>query len=501
MKDKIIFWLNADLTYFGIAKSLQEKYDSNFYAIIDITEKPKNFFITQKLVKFQKTWFLHDHIKKNHKPDLNYLKSFEQKYKINLWLLAQNERFFYKFNQFYKFTEEEILSILEQECRLFESILDESKPDFLIMGVSTLHHNHLFYEICKSRDIRVLMLRSTPFGYRYMISSGPENIDDFGIVEKPTKVRTMEELNDYLRGHDSFKQGLQYLNTFQKSKVHYVAAALTFLFSANNNEKTHYTYYGRLKLRVLFKILISIIKKRYRERFMNKNFLNTIETKSPFVYFPLHLEEERVLLIGAPFYTNQIEIIRHIAKSLPVGYTLFVKEHPMMNIRNWRSISDYKTMLDIPNVKVFHPSVKSDVMIKNCSLVVTVNGTSSLESAFYGKPSVVFSDIDFSSLPFIFRVKAIETLPQIIGDSLQAKVDTVSLNEYVDLIDRNSFEFDLQGLFVKMHNYFQYGGFLVDVEISDEKMKSFLNAESKTFEKLSSEHIKIINHYKKCNTK
>lgn len=52
-----------------------------------------------------------------------------------------------------------------------------------------------------------------------------------------------------------------------------------------------------------------------------------------------------------------------------------------------------------------------------------------------------------------------------------------------------------------MHNYFQYGGFLVDVEISDEKMKSFLNAESKTFEKLSSEHIKIINHYKKCNTK
>jgi len=43
MKDKIIFWLNADLIYFGIAKSLQEKYDSNFYAIIDITKKPKSF--------------------------------------------------------------------------------------------------------------------------------------------------------------------------------------------------------------------------------------------------------------------------------------------------------------------------------------------------------------------------------------------------------------------------------------------------------------------------
>ena len=46
------------------------------------------------------------------------------------------------------------------------------------------------------------------------------------------------------------------------------------------------------------------------------------------------------------FYTNQIEIIRHIAKSLPIGYKLCVKEHPAMNTRGWRSVSDYKEIMD-----------------------------------------------------------------------------------------------------------------------------------------------------------
>ena len=62
---------------------------------------------------------------------MEYLNSFEEKYKINLWLLAINERLFYEYNEFHKFSREEILSILEDECKLFEKIL-EIKPEFLI---------------------------------------------------------------------------------------------------------------------------------------------------------------------------------------------------------------------------------------------------------------------------------------------------------------------------------------------------------------------------------
>ena len=53
MKDKIIFWLGVDYTPYCLAYSLQQKYDCDMYAIIDITKKPRKFFETQKLVDFK----------------------------------------------------------------------------------------------------------------------------------------------------------------------------------------------------------------------------------------------------------------------------------------------------------------------------------------------------------------------------------------------------------------------------------------------------------------
>ncbi|GBL40911.1 hypothetical protein EMGBD3_02790 [Nitrosarchaeum sp.] len=44
MKDKIIFWLDGDITSFGIAKFLQEKYASEFFAIVDVTDRVKKIF-------------------------------------------------------------------------------------------------------------------------------------------------------------------------------------------------------------------------------------------------------------------------------------------------------------------------------------------------------------------------------------------------------------------------------------------------------------------------
>ena len=65
MTDKIIFWLDAFLMNFCLAADLQKKHDSEFFAIFDITNRTKKFFENQNLVKFQKQWFLHDHIEIN----------------------------------------------------------------------------------------------------------------------------------------------------------------------------------------------------------------------------------------------------------------------------------------------------------------------------------------------------------------------------------------------------------------------------------------------------
>ena len=93
--------------------------------------------------------------------------------------------------------------------------------------------------------------------------------------------------------------------------------------------------------------------------FIEKNAVRVLDKKTPFVYYPLHSEPERALSIAAPFFTNQIDVITNIAKSLPVGYKLFVKEHPSMTLKRGtgRKLSFYKDLLKLPNVKLIHPEI------------------------------------------------------------------------------------------------------------------------------------------------
>jgi hypothetical protein len=494
MNPKIIFWINDDLSSLGLPKILQEQYNFDIYAILDITDKPKKFFQKQQLIKFKKIWYFHDHISKTTKPsDIEFLKLIEEKYKVHLWLLASNERLFYKFNQFYKFSTDEILSILEQECKLFEKILDEVQPNFLIMGITTLHHNHLFYEICKAQGIKVLMIRPSFLAGKYIISHEIDTME--GEINNNKHFSSLTELENYLKNYNATTQLNTFKSKFQNSKQRYLKAAIQFLFSNNSNVKTHYTYYGRSKLAVIKNMIIYTIKTKYREFFINQNLIRNLENKNPFIYFPLHIEQERSLQIAAPFYTNQIEVITNIVKSLPVGYKLYVKEHPLMNIRGWRSISDYKQIMNLPNVKLIHPSIKSEDIIKKSSLVITIGGTSSLEAAFYNKPSIIFTDVDYSFLPSVYKIKSIDELPNAIKTSLKKEVNISDLNYYFNLIESNSFEADLLNASTVFDDYFHFGGYLVDVEIPIEKMKFYLEQHNSIFDKLATEIVKKIQKY------
>ena len=75
MKKKIFFWLNANIIDFCVSYYLQKITDAEFYAIIDVTNKPKKFFKEQKLVLFKKIWFYHDHIKTHKSVDLDNLEN------------------------------------------------------------------------------------------------------------------------------------------------------------------------------------------------------------------------------------------------------------------------------------------------------------------------------------------------------------------------------------------------------------------------------------------
>lgn len=493
MKNKVVFWLNADFTIFAVAREIQKKYDADLYAIIDITDKPKDFFINQKLIEFKKIWFYHDHIKPSKNPDLEFLSSFEQKYKINLWQLAYNDRFFYNYNEFYNFSDQEVLSIIEQECRLFENIIDEIKPNFLIMFMTMSHHDHLFYELCKQRSITPLILNDTRLGRRWCVTSIPNNVDFIPVnFTGKTNISNFEQINKIREQYDVFKTILNYESNFLKSKTKMIVAAIKFLFLQNNtNTKSHYTYFGRTKLKVLLTHLKYVIIEPIRLNFIKKNFLDKIQDEKT-ILFGLPASPERTILLAAPFYTNHLEIIESIVKSLPIGYKLYVKEHPAMNSRGWRKISFYKKLMKLPNVKLVHPNTKSIDLIKNSSLVIVITGTLGFEAACQNKPSIVFGDTDYSMLSCVTRVNSLENLPFVIRNSLTKNVNPIEIGEYIEIVSANSAETDLLSFRNLFATRFYHKSFLVDVSIDELDVKSFLDEYHNMIEPIANEFLKKI---------
>jgi spore coat polysaccharide biosynthesis predicted glycosyltransferase SpsG len=471
MTTKIIFWLDLFTLHFGTAYFLQKKIDCELFAIIDTTDRPKPFFQTQKLVDFKKFWFYHDNIKKiKSKSDIQYLHHIEKKYGLSLWQLAINERLFYQFNKFHKFDSNEILSILEQECKLFEKILDETKPDVVIIEQPALHQTNLFYLMCKSLGIKTLMINPSPLAFKSFISVNPNVIDSSETLDDiKSQGRTFDELRSYHNSLNFSDVMNDYATNFTSQKNQKIKAAIEYIFkSKNTNIKTHYTYYGRHKFKVIFESLVILLKRKYRKSFLDKNTQKNIDPLDSFIYFPLQVVPDRNSLIGAPYFTNQLEIIRHLAKSIPINYKLYVKEHPAQN-QTWRKTSEYKQMMEIPNVKLIHPSVSVDQLYKNCSLLITTVGTSGFEATFYEKPVLTLADVSYSLLPSVTRVTELDKLPKYISNSINQKVLSEDLDKFLVFLEKNSIDFDLFKYFSAQTNYFFYNSNLIDVEISEKK--------------------------------
>ena len=177
---------------------------------------------------------------------------------------------------------------------------------------------------------------------------------------------------------------------------------------------------------------------------------------------------------------------------MPIDYKLYLKESPVGQVRNWREISIYKELMGLPNVRLIHPSVDSSLLMKKSSMVVTISGTAALHAAFYNKPAINFADVSFSNLSCIEKVSSFDELPKLIRNSLEKKVDLSELNDFVEHILKNSFKFNLNELWKLHSDFFQYKGHLADVEIPEEKMKSFLELHKSKFDTLAKEHIKQI---------
>ncbi|HXT83608.1 MAG TPA: hypothetical protein VN704_04665, partial [Verrucomicrobiae bacterium] len=141
-------------------------------------------------------------------------------------------------------------------------------------------------------------------------------------------------------------------------------------------------------------------------------------------------------------------------------------------------------------------------LLNKCSLAVTISGTTGLEAAFYNKPSIVFSDVSYSVLSSVYRVKNVEELPHAIRLMLNKQADLVELNKYVQLAEKSFLKIKLADLYLDFYDHF-FNEFVngFGINISEQKMNKFIENYKIPLEEITRAHIDKIMYYKQIDSK
>ena len=423
-KTRILVWLDfGPYAYFnfGVISALSKLDEFEFVGIVTI-KKDLIFFQNQKLIKFEKLLYYPDCYINKSTYDLKKLEEYEKQYDLNLWLDIFGERSFYKYwIDFHKFTKNEILSIIENSVTFFDEILKTFEPDLVLMqqpgeNVSNL----LLYRIAKKIGIKTLMPNLLYIHNKILIS---DNIDSKEISDEFKKL-----INKSNNSSQIYDENFLKTNSFVKS----MDVILSFNFNTKNlfqkfkyyikrlwdEPEPLYLNKGKTRLKILKQRYQSHFKIKQRKHFLDSNSFKSIKHKN-FFYLPLQGEPESLVFLKAPFYSDIITLIENIAKSIPIDSVLYVKEHPIQKEKSYRPIDVYQKIINIPNVKLIHPSVNSQELISKSQAVFCLAGATGFEALFHKKPVILFSNEYYDVHSMIHKVKQFSELSSLVSNALQ----------------------------------------------------------------------------------
>jgi len=315
----------------------------------------------------------------------------------------------------------------------FEKVICETKPDIVLTNAYASMPHHVMYKVAEYNKIpcvRPLAMRLDNY-FTACYSRGE-------FLELPKS--TSDESDEIVRQKMlSIKEKLPkpfYEKIHVENRSDYARHIRRLLnytckrhFSGEyKNDHTKPTIFKKIRDEATF----------YCRKFRQKNLGVSANLDSDFVFFPLHLQPEASTMQLAPYWLDQKFIIETIAKSLPTGVLLYVKEHPTMIGR--RESRYYRELKSLPNVVVIKTNENTGNILKNALAVFTITGTVGIESLLMGKPTFILGNPYYRECSEVVRLNCspIENWSEVIKENLVKKIDENNVHHYFSKIISNS---------------------------------------------------------------
>jgi len=441
---KACFLLQRSSAYIlhKLAVALKEKYGIENFCGIVYLRSSFEFLKNQKDINYTSLLLDEDihHQFKKEQLDLNYLKNIEKEYGIpNLWPYLALDRVL-MFNQLKReypydtpaYSHEELMKIFQIKAKAILAFLEKEKPDFIFMTVVGRVGTMLLYQIAKKKNIPVFLGVETRIDNGYILSDNYKNYSWSeqlfnNLTKNGIRSKKIDDAQKYIKKFRD-KPSVTY-RYFTKDDETNISQIKKFIFLLKNFLNSLY-WFLKLTLQYFLKkkwrdytvenpaeYFIDRLKRKTRTLIGFNRFYSSIDLNEDYAFFPLHLEPEISTLLQAPFWTDQLHLIRQIAKSLPLHFKLYVKEHPAM-VR-YRPFSYYQELKKIPNVKIIDPGLKSFELIKNSKLLITITGTAGLEAVLFKIPIITFGEVFYNALSMVKKCTELERLPYLVKEQLE----------------------------------------------------------------------------------
>lgn len=356
--------------------------------------------------------------------DYEYLKAIEEQYGdpnlarfifLDRFIMADYPQKSYSYDRTVSY--EDALRMLQLRFKAAINFLEKEKPDVMIFSAIALMSSTILYAVAKKKGIKTLQIATTRVEDRISLMTDHEVYGSILKVFERNRSGNIQK--------EYFAKATKYLTEFREKPKKYLTTPLftspgalkrftrAFLFFL----KVIKNYYGTdLRFDYATQTPWNFFKERFFKVLRRWRGLSDLyelpAAEDKYIFYPLHLEPESSISLLAPFYENQIALVRNIALAAPFGYKIYVKEHPhMVEVRpRWY----YRELLNIPNVHLINTDIPSFELIKHASLVTTITGTAGWEAVLLKKPVITFGTCFFNIFSCVKKSEHPEQLPSLM---------------------------------------------------------------------------------------
>ena len=406
-----------------------------------------------------KEWEIYRKFKKNPTNyNLNHLKKIESSFDDGFNFIdgivsdrrifcGKNSTFFQDYKKKYK--DDELYSLIYNYYNQIQKTIKKFNPDVFVNFLPVNLFDYLTYVICRSKNIKIFTLRPSKIENYVLFSKSfsdpsPELIKKYNLLIKQNKKneKSKKFLRKFKIKKTFFYEGVVRPSNYPALNIkleNYINFFKNFYFNISNNFFSNDPQSINFLKSYFFNGFYNKLNAKLSNILINKSFQETKkiikDKKLKFAFFPMHTEPEVSLLFYSKPYLNQIEIIRQIALSLPIGYALIVKEHPWSVGK--RKLSYYKKILNIPRVYFVPHAFTSRQCIDISKLIFTLSSSVGQEAVFLKKPVITFGNTSINVLPrsSVLRTSNLMSLNLNIKEIL--KNYKYSENEVLSFIQAN----------------------------------------------------------------